>query len=75
METLTIKVPDEKSTVVKQILKEFGVAIVDTHSESTILNLSPEQEAEIISSQAQVAKTLFVAQSTLDDEINGWVKK
>ncbi|PWS30976.1 hypothetical protein [Pedobacter paludis] len=73
METLTIKIPDEKSTIVKQILKEFGVTILDATSQ--ILNLSPEQQEEIISSQEQVKNGLFVEQSTLDDEVKEWLKK
>jgi len=73
METLTIKIPDEKSTIVKQILKEFGVTILDATSQ--ILNLCPEQQEEIISSQEQVKNGLFVEQSTLDDEVKEWLKK
>ncbi|RDC54996.1 hypothetical protein DU508_19510 [Pedobacter chinensis] len=75
METLTIEVPDEKSTIVKQILKEFGVTIIDANSQNKILDLSPEQREEIISSQEQIKNNLFVEQSTLDDEINEWLKK
>jgi|GEM_PF-2576014 len=75
METLTIKIPDEKSTIVKQILNEFGVTILDATSQIKILNLSPEQQEEIISSQEQVKNGLFVEQSTLDDEVKEWLKK
>ncbi|TCD10798.1 hypothetical protein EZ449_07885 [Pedobacter frigidisoli] len=75
METLTINIPDDKSSIVKQILKEFGVTIIGTNSQSKILNLSPEQKQEIISSQEQVKNGLFVEQSALDDEVNEWLKK
>lgn len=75
METLTIKIPDNKSSMVKQILKEFGVKIIDTKSKNNILNLSPEQQQEVISSQEQIKKGLFVEQSTIDDEVNQWLKK
>ncbi|MBC6109024.1 hypothetical protein ACFOG5_13125 [Pedobacter fastidiosus] len=75
METLTIKIPNEKSTIVKQIMKECGVTIMDATSQSKILNLSPEQQQEIISSQEQVKNGIFVEQSALDDEINEWLKK
>ena len=51
METLTIQIPDEKSSMIKQVLKELGVEVIETHSEVKSLNLSPEQEKEIISSQ------------------------
>lgn len=75
METLTINIPDDKSSMVKQILKEFGVKIIDTNSKNNILTLSPEQQKEIISSQEQIEKGLFVEQSTLDDEVSKWLKK
>ncbi|RNL55098.1 hypothetical protein [Pedobacter jejuensis] len=75
METLTINIPDDKSLMVKQILKEFGVTIIDKASKSENLELSPEQQREIISSQEQIKKGLFVEQSTLDDEIEKWLKK
>lgn len=75
METLTIKIPDEKSIIVKQILKEFGVTIMDATSQIKILNLSSEQQEEIISSQEQVKNGLFVEQPTLDDEVREWLKK
>jgi len=74
METLTIKVPEEKSSAVKAILKQFDVTIIDKTKSGT-LDLSPEQEKEIISSQDQVKKGFYVEQSTLDDEINEWLKK
>jgi len=74
METLTIKIPDEKSSIVKAILKQFGVKIID-RTKSGTLDLSPEQEKEIISSQEQIKEGLFVEQSTLDDEIQEWLKK
>lgn len=74
METLIIKIPEEKSSIVKEILKQFGVTIVDK-TRPGILVLSPEQEKEIISSQEQIKEGLFVEQSTLDDEIQEWLKK
>ena len=74
METLTIKIPDEKSSIVKEILKQFGVTIID-RTKSGTFDLSPEQEKEIISSQEQIKEGLFVDQSTLDDEIQEWLKK
>ena len=73
METLTIKIPEEKSSVVKELLKQYGVTIIDNKSE--ILYLSSEQKQEIISSQEQVKDGLFVEQSALDDEIHKWLKK
>jgi len=75
METLTINIPDDKSSMVKQILKEFGVKIIDANSKNNILTLSPEQQKEVISSQEQIEKGLFVEQSTLDDEVSKWLKK
>jgi len=72
METLTIKIPEEKSSAVKAILKQFGVTIVD-RTKSGTLDLSPEQE--IISSQKRIKECLFVEQSTLDDEMQEWLKK
>ena len=74
METLMIKIPEEKSSAVKAILKQFGVTIID-RTKSGTLDLSPEQEKEIISSQEQIKERLFVDQSTLDDEIQEWLKK
>lgn len=74
METLTIKIPEEKSSIVKEILKQFGVTVVE-RAKSVTLDLSPEQEKEIISSQEQIKKGLFVDQSALDDEIQEWLKK
>ena len=74
METLTIKIPDEKSSIVKAILKQFGVTIIN-RTKSGTLDLSPEQEKEVISSQEQIKDGLFVDQSTLDDEIHEWLKK
>jgi len=69
-----IKIPEEKSSAVKAILKQFGVTIID-RTKSGTLDLSPEQEKEIISSQEQIKERLFVDQSTLDDEIQEWLKK
>ncbi|MFW0715668.1 hypothetical protein [Pedobacter sp. N23S346] len=75
METLTINIPEDKSIVVKQILKEFGVTITDTNSQNKPLLLSPEQQQEIISSQKQIKNGLFVYHDTLNDEITEWLKK
>jgi len=75
METITIKIPDQNNTVVKQMLKDFGVTILEAPSKDKHLELSPEQQQEIISSQEQIKNGLFVTQSDLDDEINKWLKK
>ncbi|KQR69792.1 hypothetical protein ASF92_13865 [Pedobacter sp. Leaf176] len=40
METLTIKIPEEKSSAVKAILKQIGVTTVD-RTKSGTLDLSP----------------------------------
>lgn len=73
METLTINIPEEKSSIVKEILKEFGVTIVD--EKSNILQLSPEQREDVALSQKQIKNGLFVEQSSLDDEMQEWLKK
>jgi len=70
METLLIKIPDDKSLIVKQVLKEFGVTSINQELKSNILNLSPERKVEIISSQEQINNGLFVEQAMLDDEID-----
>lgn len=75
METITIKIPDQNNSVVKQMLKDFGVTILETSAKDKHLELSPEQQQEIISSQEQIDNDLFVTQSDLDDEINKWLKK
>ncbi|WP_293313128.1 hypothetical protein [Pedobacter sp. UBA5917] len=75
METITIKIPDQKSGIVKQMLKDFGVTILEASAKNKHLELSPEQQQEIISSQEQINNGLFVTQSDLDDEINKWLKK
>lgn len=75
METLTIKIPEDKSTVVRQLLKELGVTILDTNSKNKTLVLTAEQQEEIISSQKQIENGLHVAHATIDDEIEKWLKK
>ncbi|ARS42534.1 hypothetical protein CA265_23885 [Sphingobacteriaceae bacterium GW460-11-11-14-LB5] len=75
METITIKIPDQNNSVVKQMLKDFGVTILETSAKDKHLELSPEQQQEIISSQEQIDNGLFVTQADLDDEINKWLKK
>ncbi|MBT2559971.1 hypothetical protein J7E50_18795 [Pedobacter sp. ISL-68] len=75
METLTIKIPENKSTFVRQLLKELGVTILEGSAKNKTLALSPEQQQEIISSQKQINNGLFVTQSGLDDEIGKWLKK
>lgn len=75
METLTINIPDEKSTIVKQILKEFGVTIVSSKSKKNTLELSTEEKQEINSSREEIKKGFFVTQNELDTEINLWLKK
>jgi hypothetical protein len=74
METLTIKIPDDKRSIVKQVLKELGVTIVTTSKNNT-LTLSADQKAEIASSQSQINNGLFVEQSAMDDEIEAWLEK
>ncbi|MNI99077.1 hypothetical protein D3C87_865280 [compost metagenome] len=73
METLTIKIPEDKSTIVRQVLKELGVTILDTNSKNKTLVLTAELQQEIISSQQQVSNDLLVTQSDLDDEIDKWL--
>ncbi len=75
METITIKIPDQNNTVVKQMLKDFGVTILEAPVKSRQIKLSSEQQQEIISSQEQIKNGLFVTQADLDDEINKWLKK
>jgi len=75
METLTIKIPEDKSTVVRQLLKELGVTILDTNSKNKTLVLTAEQQEEIISSQKQIENGLYVAHATIEDEIEKWLKK
>lgn len=75
METITIKIPDQNNTVVKQMLKDFGVTILETSGKSRQIKLSSEQQQEIISSQQEINNGLFVTQADLDDEINKWLKK
>ncbi len=57
------------------MLKDFGVTILEASAKNKHLELSPEQQQEIISSQEQINNGLFVTQSDLDDEINKWLKK
>lgn len=47
METLTINIPDDKSTIVKQILKEFGVTILN----KDLPKRKPSEFAGIISKE------------------------
>lgn len=75
METLIIKIPDEKSLIVKQVLKDFGVTILESDFNDKSITLTPDQREEIISSQTQIECGLYVEQSTLDDEIKTWLKK
>ncbi|WP_443945818.1 hypothetical protein ACJVDH_01555 [Pedobacter sp. AW1-32] len=75
METLLIKIPDDKSLIVKQVLKEFGITSINQELKSNILNLSPEQKVEITSSQEQINNGLFMEQAMLDDEIDLWLRK
>ena len=75
METLTINIPEDKSTIVRQVLEEFDVTIVSTNAQNKPLLLSPEQQQEIISSQKQIENGLSIDHSTLNDEITEWLKK
>lgn len=75
METLTINIPEDKSTIVRQILEEFGVTIVSANVQNKPLLLSPEQQQEIISSQRQIENGLSIDHATLNDEITEWQKK
>lgn len=75
METLTINNPEDKSTIVRQVLEEFGVTIVSTNAQNKPLLLSPEQQQEIISSQKQIENGLSIDHATLNDEITEWLKK
>ena len=75
METITIKIPDQNNTVVKKMLKNFGVTILEATAKNKHLKLSAEQQQEIISSQEQINNGLFVTQSDLDDKVNKWLKK
>ena len=75
METLTINIPEDKSTIVRQILEEFGVTIVSANAQNKLLLLSPEQQQEIISSQKQIENGISIDHTTLNDEITEWLKK
>lgn len=75
METLTINIPEDKGTIVKQILEEFGVTILNSNAQNKPLLLSPEQQQEIISSQKQIENGLSIDHRTLNDEITEWLKK
>lgn len=75
METLTINIPEDKSTIVRQVLEEFDVTIVSTNAQNKPLLLSPEQQQEIISSQKQIENGLSIDHATLNDEITEWLKK
>ena len=75
METLTINIPEDKSTIVRQILEEFGVTIVSANAQNKPLLLSPEQQQEIISSQKQIENGLSIDHTKLNDEITEWLKK
>lgn len=75
METLTINNPEDKSTIVRQVLEEFDVTIVSTNAQNKPLLLSPEQQQEIISSQKQIENGLSIDHATLNDEITEWLKK
>ena len=47
--------------------------ILDSKSQSQILNLTPNQRSEIIESKKQFEKGLFIEQSELDKEFNKWL--
>ncbi|MDN3585498.1 hypothetical protein QWY86_02380 [Pedobacter aquatilis] len=75
METLTIEIPEEKNSMIRQVLKEFGVNIIDPQIQNKKIELSPEQKSEINSSQEQIKNGLIVENSTLKDEVDKWLKK
>ena len=47
--------------------------ILDSKTQSHILNLTSEQRSEIIESRKEIAKELFVEQAELDKEFNKWL--
>ncbi|QPH41627.1 hypothetical protein [Pedobacter endophyticus] len=59
METLTIQIPDEKSSMVKQILQEFGVTILTDEVPSK----KPSSFAGIISKETAKQLLLDVERS------------
>lgn len=63
METLTINIPDDKSSIVKQILKEFGVTILN----NDFSKRKPSEFAGIISKEK--AKELL---TDIENERQEW---
>lgn len=47
--------------------------ILDSKSQSQVLNLTQSQRSEIIESKNQIEQGLFIEQSELDKEINKWL--
>lgn len=47
--------------------------ILDSKSQSQILNLTQNQRAEIIESKNQIEQGLYMDQSDLDKEFNKWL--
>ncbi|WP_231460344.1 MULTISPECIES: hypothetical protein [unclassified Pedobacter] len=75
METLTIEIPDDKSILIRQVLEEFGAKVISSDTQNKTVNLSPQQEQEINSSQKQIKEGLFTEHSEIDDEVEKWLKK
>ena len=64
METLTIKIPDEKSSIVKQVLKAFGVIMISKE----VSKHKPSEYAGIISKDA--ARKLIV---DIENDRKRWI--
>lgn len=47
--------------------------ILDSKTQSRIINLTSEQRSEINESRNEIAKELFVEQAELDKEFNKWL--
>ncbi|HEX5167541.1 MAG TPA: hypothetical protein VFW11_00100 [Cyclobacteriaceae bacterium] len=47
--------------------------ILDSKSESTVLTLTNEQRNEILASKKEIEQGLYIENSDLEKEINGWL--
>ena len=47
--------------------------ILDSKSESTVLTLTDEQRNEILASKKEIEQGLYIEDSDLEKEINGWL--
>jgi len=47
--------------------------LLDTKTDKEILTLTPKQKVEIIASQKEIEKGLFIEHEELDKEVKGWL--